>query len=140
MRTDLVFLHAGRNEGRCGVPCARRHKEDPATRDIPVILVYDSGETEGPGIFRKRALRSPVDPAELVGAVCSLTPITSRANCRIGVSLRVQAVSDTGVVVRRVTQDPASCLIPGAALRLLEMGERSRIALEAFVKRRGAGA
>ncbi len=43
-----------------------------------------------------------------------------------------------GVVVRRVADDPASYLIPGNAVRLLEEDESGRRALEDFLDRQGA--
>jgi hypothetical protein len=49
-------------------------------------------------------------------------------------------VSVGRVVLGRVTENPTSYLIAGAALCLIKMRERSRVALEAFVQRHATGA
>ena len=47
-------------------------------------------------------------------------------------------VSARGVVVRGVPDDPSSYLIAGNAVRLVDLDERGRRALQEFVGQRGA--
>jgi len=105
-RPDLVLLHAGGHGGECGIPCARRLKEDPETSRIPVILVRPRDAAKvvpSPPCERgicerviceraicERVLDSPVDPHVLLDAVCSLARVSHRIQHRVPASLPVE--------------------------------------------------
>lgn len=184
-RPDLVLLHAGGHGGECGIPCARRLKEDPETSRIPVILVRPRDAAKGmPSPPCERVIDSPVDPHVLLEAVSSLARVSHRIQHRVPASLPVEVrsgdtawrgrtkdvsaggifvltrrplkagesvrvgltlpapaggpvVSARGVVVRAVPDDPSSYLIAGNGLRLVDLDESGRRALEEFVGERG---
>ena len=194
-RPDLVLLHAGGHGGECGIPCARRLKEDPETSRIPVILVRPRDAAKGvpsppceraisERVYCERVIDSPVDPHVLLEAVSSLARVSHRIQHRVPASLPVEVrsgdtawrgrtkdvsaggifvltrrplkagesvrvgltlpapagdpvVSARGVVVRAVPDDPSSYLIAGNGLRLVDLDESGRRALEEFVGERG---
>ena len=187
-RPDLVLLHAGGHGGECGIPCARRLKEDPETSGIPVILVRPREAAKaapGEQVVCERVIDSPVDSRALVEAVSSLVRGSHRIHPRVAASLPVEirsgdatwrgrtknvsagglfvlnrrpfhagesvqgdltlpapagasAVSFRGFVVRGVPEDPSSYLVAGNGLRLLDLEESDRRALEEFVEIREA--
>jgi len=94
---------------------------------LPVQLVTDSVALQGrtkdlstEGLF----VRTCQPPPE--GATVQVRVSLPVGRSRLLLSVR-------GVVVRRVEDDPRSYLLPGAGLRLVDLDERDRRALEEFV-------
>ena len=185
-RPDLVLLHSAAHGGECGIPCARRLKENPETSGIPVILILprEAGR-DGPSPPCERILDSPVDSRALIEAISGLAGVSRRAHPRVLAELPMEVRSGSGarrgrtrdvsagglfivtrrpletgdpvrvkltlpspggtrvlwargVVVRRVTEDPSSYRIAGNAVRLADLDESGRRALDEFVGQRGA--
>jgi CheY-like chemotaxis protein len=185
LRPDIVLLHSRGHGGECGIPCARRLKEEPETSRIPVILVRAREEAMAlPPPPCERVFDSPVEPQALIEAVSSLAGVRHRILHRVPASLPVEircgeagwrgrtkdisaaglfvvtgrplqtgesvqvevtlptpvgasVVSARGIVVRDVLDDPSSYLIPGNGVRLVDIDEGGRRALEGFVGQQG---
>ena len=180
-RPDLVMLHAEAFQGKCGSPCARRIKSDPALAGIPILFVQGAAAERTvdplPGV---RVLRAPWAEANFSDAVRELTGIMVRSARRTVTALAVRIggpergvrgqtkdLSPEGVfvrtrtvlpedsplpleirldladgphwirargrVVRRVGEERSSHRVPGCAFRLLELENRSRRDLEAYL-------
>ena len=90
-RPDLVLLHSGGHGGECGIPCARRLKEDPETSGIPVILIRPRDAAKvAPSPPCERVIDSPVDPHVLLEAISSLARVSHRIQHRVPASLPVE--------------------------------------------------
>jgi len=185
-RPDLILLHSGGHRGECGVPCARRLKENSETSGIPIILIRPRDASGAVAHLPcERVVDSPVDPHELLEAVSSLARVRHRVQHRVAASLPVEVRTGTaawrtrtkdvsaeglfivtcrpletgtpvrvdlklpdpggpatltarGVVVRSVPDDPASDLIAGNGVRLVDVDTGERRTLEAFLLRQEA--
>lgn len=107
-RPDLVLLHSKGQAERCGIPCARRLKADPATAGIPVILIRSAGAVPvGTDLPCDRLLDEPVGIDELLEAISSLTGLCRRMQRRVPASLSVEIRSE-GSLLRGRTKDLSS--------------------------------
>lgn len=111
---DLILLKAALPD-MDGMAVCRRIKSDPATADIPVLIISD-GPGEMPGIDPKTAgkpdgcIRKPINPAELTARLNALLGAPERKTAEEDREFRIMVVDDSrtsrNIVISELRNNP----------------------------------